>query len=247
MIPNQPPIVGEVINLKSKLQRKNARMAELVGIILGDGHIHSKHNLITIVGSLEDLEYYQKRVCWLFQSLFNKTPSLRRRKDRNAYYLVIYSKQIVDFLVNEIGLKRGSKKYASFPKKIISDKKLIPYLLRGLFDTDGCVKFSKQTKNINYYPRIQFSQMESPLANEVGALLKKIGFSYGTWKDSRFNGQIYYQISGKNNANKWFKEISPKNPVHVTKYEFWKKFGYHIPKSKMEFRKNKLIYSPKIL
>ena len=62
----------------------NENMAELVGIILGDGHIHKKANKITIVGSLEDLEYYQKRVVYHFNKFFDRKPSLRNIKDRNS-------------------------------------------------------------------------------------------------------------------------------------------------------------------
>ena len=218
----------------------NEDMAELAGIILGDGHIHKKHNLITIVGSIEDLDYYQERVIPLFQLLFNKKPVLKKRNDSNAYYLMIYSKQILNFLVNEVGLKRGSKEKSSLPNKIISNEKLTPHLLRGLFDTDGCIKFSKQSKNINYYPRIQIALRHSPIASELKELFKTLDFSYGTWEESRFNRIIFYQISGEINAKRWFKEISPKNPVHTTKYQFWKKFGHHIPKSTLEFRKSHL-------
>jgi intein/homing endonuclease len=218
----------------------NEDVAELVGIILGDGHIHTKNNLITIVGSIEDLEYFKKRVMPLFELLFNKKPILKRRNDSNAYYLMIYSKEILDFLINEVGLKRGSKEKAHSPKKIISNKKLIPHFLRGLFDTDGCIKFSKQSKDINYYPRIQIALRHSPIAKELKELFKILNFNYGTWNESRFSGITFYQISGNKNTERWFKEISPNNPVHYTKYLFWKKYGYYIPKSTLEFRKSKL-------
>ena len=41
-----------VLNLK----KIDERVAELVGIILGDGHLHTRNNQITIVGSIEDFE-----------------------------------------------------------------------------------------------------------------------------------------------------------------------------------------------
>jgi len=223
-------------------------IAEIVGIILGDGHLHSKNNLITIVGSLEDIHYYKNRVIPLFTKVFGKSPTLKRRNDRNAYYLMLYSKNVMDYLTKVIGLKRGSKVNASIPKIIYQNKKLISAFLCGLFDTDGCLKFSKQFKQINYYPRIQIALRDSPIAKELSLLFKLIKFPYGTWEESRFNGIIFYQISGNQNINRWFKEISPKNLVHISKYQFWKQFGYYVPKSSLKFRIQKLsLPKPKIL
>jgi intein/homing endonuclease len=218
----------------------NQEIAELIGAILGDGHIHKKNNLITITGSIEDLEYYQNRIKKLFVNLFNKEPTIRRRNDRNAYYLMIYSKEIVDFLTKNIGLNRGAKDNAKVPEIILSQTKLIPHFLRGLFDTDGCIKFSKQTSNKNYYPRVQIALKKSPIAYQLKSLFDGLDFNYGMWEENRFNGIVFYQISGNKNIERWFKEISPKNQVHITKYLFWKKFGYCIPKSTLEFRRSKL-------
>ncbi|MDP3733965.1 MAG: LAGLIDADG family homing endonuclease [Nanoarchaeota archaeon] len=209
----------------------NENVAELVGIILGDGHLHTKQYLITIVGGLEDLNYYEKRVIPLFQSLFCKIPTLRKRNDSNAYYLMIYSKDIFNFLLNDIGMRRGIKKESSVPDIIFSDKNLMRAFVRGLFDTDGCLKFSKQGRNINYYPRVQIALRKSPLANQLADLFKILDFPYGSWTESRFSGIVFYQISGKKNTERWFKEISPQNEVHTTKYEFWKKLGYYAKNS----------------
>ena len=227
----------------------NENIAEIVGIVLGDGHIHTKSNLLTITGSLEELDYYQKHVSILFQKEFKKTPYLKKRKDRNAYYLMICSKEIIDYLVNELRMKRGSKYHAVIPNLISSKKEFMGAFLRGIFDTDGCIKFSKQNRNINYYPRIEISLRESPLARELKILLENLNISFCSWKDERFNhGQRYFQISGKVNARRWFKEISPKNQVHTSKYYFWKKEGYCIPRSSLKFRTSHLASTkPKIL
>jgi DNA-binding transcriptional regulator WhiA len=129
---------------------ENEKTAELVGAILGDGHLHTKNDLITIVGSLEDLDYYKDNLMPLFKENFGKEPALKRRNDRNAYYLLLSSKETMNFLTEKIGLKRGSKVNASVPKIALSNKNLARAFLRGLFDTDGCLKFSKQTKSIHY-------------------------------------------------------------------------------------------------
>jgi hypothetical protein len=150
-----------------------------------------KSNLITITGSLEDLYYYKKRIISLFKDDFGVTPSLKKRNDSNSYYLMIYSKGIMAFLTEKIRLKRESKVNASIPKIFFRSKILALAFLRDLFDTNGCIKFSKQSKEMNYYPRVQIALRISPLASELGKLIKLNGFHYGTWIESRFSGIIF--------------------------------------------------------
>ena len=99
---------------------------------------------------------------------------------------MLYSKKAVDFLVNNIGLKRGSKENASIPQIIFSERKMMVSFLRGLFDTDGCIKFSKQNKQINYYPRIQIALRTSQLALQLREIFNLLQFPYGTWKENQF-------------------------------------------------------------
>ncbi|MCK4670354.1 MAG: hypothetical protein KAT43_04050 [Nanoarchaeota archaeon] len=212
------------------------KLAECLGIILGDGHLHKKSNCITIVGSLEDLQYYKDNVIPLLKSLFTGNPKLRKRNDRNAYYIDFNSKEAMNHLTNKIGLVRGNKVNARIPTIITNNLNLIPHFLRGLFDTDGCLKFSKQSKDIRYYPRIQFCFRNTKFAEEVGDLLIKIGFKIATWKDQRFNGLLFYQISGKENLERWMQVVGSNNIVHKTKYLVWKERGFYIPKSSLKSR-----------
>lgn len=122
------------------------------------------------------------------------------------------------------------------PNKIRNDNKLILYFLRGLFDTDGCLKFSKQYKSKNYYPRIQFCFRRSKFADDVGEVLRKVDFNFCRWDENRVNGLVFYQLSGKENLERWFNKIKPSNFVHLSKYLFWKRFGYYTPKSSLESR-----------
>ncbi|PIN79659.1 hypothetical protein COV16_03080 [Candidatus Woesearchaeota archaeon CG10_big_fil_rev_8_21_14_0_10_34_8] len=68
-------------------------LAEIIGIILGDGHLHKKSNKITIVGSLEDFYYYKFHVIPLIRSIFVCNPKIRKRNDKNAYYIDFNSKE----------------------------------------------------------------------------------------------------------------------------------------------------------
>ncbi len=216
--------------------KNNEKLAEFLGVLLGDGNLNKSSNCITIVGSLEELDYYNHIVIPLVESLFEVKPKLRFRNDRNAIYIDFNSKQVMNYLSKEIGLVRGNKRYANIPEIIKNNVQLVPHFLRGLFDTDGCLKFSKQARQNNYYPRIQFCFSDAPFAHEVKDLLEKIGFNLGMWKDTRFNGLMFYQISGNYNLEKWIKIIGSSNPVQKTKYQMWKKYGLYIPKSSLKSR-----------
>ncbi len=175
------------------------------------------------------------RVIPLFRRCFhNVNPRIIRLKGKQAYNLEIENVNIFQFFINTFGLKRGPKDNARVPEIISSNSALIPHFLRGLFDTDGCLKFSKQTRSYSYYPRIRFALMASPLAHELHSLLKRKGFAaikdvrpnhgYKTTKDI-----VTYEISGKAALEKWMRLIKPANPVQIAKYSYWKKFGRHVP------------------
>jgi len=217
-------------------QQPSEELAELVGIVLGDGNMHKTENCITITGSLEDYYYYNLTVIPIIKKLFNIIPFLKRRKDRNSYYLFFNSQAIMSFLHETLNMCRGNKINARIPNFVYSDTKFIQSLLRGLFDTDGCLKFSKQTKNIHYYPRVEIGFKQSNLIFEIKELIKSLNINYSSWKENQTNPFVKFQISGINNLEKWMRFVVPNNPVHKTKYFFWKKFGYYIPNSSLSYR-----------
>jgi hypothetical protein len=67
-------------------------------------------------------------------------------------------------------------------------------------------------------------------------LIEKVGFRTGTWKGPRFNGLVFYQISGKENFERWMSLIGSSNSVQETKYLIWKKHGFYTPKSSLKSR-----------
>ena len=211
------------------------KTAELCGIILGDGNLHKSYNRITISGSLDDLIYFQNHVIPLFRKCFGViNPRIYRLKNKQAYNLEIHNKCIFQFFIKTFDLKRGPKYDAHVPKIIFSNPELIPHFLRGLFDTDGCLKFSKQARSYPYYPRIRFALVSSPIAHELCFLLRRTGFSaskdvrpnhgYKTTKDI-----VTYEISGQKALERWMRLVRPANPVQIAKYVYWKKFGRHEP------------------
>ncbi len=218
------------------LDREKGKIAELIGILVGDGYLHKTEYQIVISGSLDDYDYYIYYLIPLINKLFNYLPQLVKDYRKNAYYLIINSKEIFNFFHKGLGLKRGKKKDIETPIFILNKEELIPDFLRGLLDTDGCIKFSKQLKNINYYPRIRLGLEESPLSLNLGSIIKKTGFNFCISVDKR-TGLLCYEISGQENLKKWMALIGTSNPVNLTKYLIWRKVGYVEPKTSLEERK----------
>lgn len=212
------------------------KLAELYGILVGDGYLHKNNHSIFVVCSSEESYYLKNRVIPFFEILFKKKPYFAPRKDRNAFYIQANSKEIVNFFIDTFDMTRGAKSNYRISKRIMNNKKLIPHFLRGLFDTDGCVKFSKQNKGVNYYPRIQFHFKNSLFASDLKKALSKLKFNMGCYEDNRFGGLYVIQISGNANLNKWCNLIGSANLVHITKILQWEKDGFVKPRTTLEER-----------
>lgn len=205
----------------------NAEIAELCGIILGDGNIHRSSNRVTITGGLADEIYHKRIVARLIKNNFDANPIFFKQEHKNAHYIQIESKPFLNYFLS-IGLTRGPKINTVIPQIIKKEKRSIVPFLRGIFDTDGCLKFSKQAKKFSYYPRVRISAKDSPMARDIASLLKKLDFNYCLYMDKRAKNIIYnYEISGRKNILKWFNLIKPNNPNKVRRYIFWKENGYY--------------------
>jgi|SRR3989344_2674541 len=216
----------------------NNEIAELCGAIMGDGHIHTTSNKITITGSLDDVHYYNYTIIPILNKYFHSKVHLKKRKDRNSHYLWIENKETMQFVL-KIGLQRGHKSKAYIPSTIKNNKDYILSFLRGLFDTDGCLKFSKQTKPYFYYPRLRLCFQSSPLISNLKEVFDKINFKYSLNYNKRYNTWTF-EISGIKNLQIWMKLIGMNNPVHKSKYLFWQKFGKYTPHSSLYDRKKAL-------
>ena len=220
----------------------SSELAELIGVILGDGYIHKTSDAIVITGSLEDEIYYRNYLRPLIQNLFSTSGSIYFQREKGACYLSISSKNAMQKIL-DIGFKRGKK--GKIPNAV-KKKDLYPHILRGLLDTDGCIKFSKQARKVYYYPRIQFALMPSEITDFISLMLDKLNYNYGKWTEDNSRGFqtdskiVYFHISGKDNFEKWMKQIGTNNPVHITKYMLWKKDGSYKTKTTLSQRFNAL-------
>jgi intein/homing endonuclease len=123
---------------KIQIPQPSIKLAELIGIFMGDGHVH-KYQATVCTNSDTDKEhaFYIKE---LIENLFSIQVALNNRSNKLACTIVVSSKEVCRFLVSQ-GLPQGNKITLglTIPDWIISDDTFRRAFLRGLIDTDGCV------------------------------------------------------------------------------------------------------------
>ncbi|OIO43261.1 hypothetical protein COU56_00770 [Candidatus Pacearchaeota archaeon CG10_big_fil_rev_8_21_14_0_10_31_9] len=201
--------------------KESKELAELIGIILGDGHVHSyikdkkvRCYSIKIAGdSRDDKNYLLNYVSPLMFKLFKYQPKVVYAKEINEMFIVSYSRNLVEFF-NEKGLKSGNKKFnrQTIPGWVLSNHNYLIPCLRGLFDTDGSVHYiAKNNRNI----RISFTSYIPSLLEQVRFSLIKLRL-----KPSKIikGNQIF--ISSKSDVEKYIKLINFSNEKHLKRYNF---------------------------
>lgn len=173
---------------------KDNNLAELIGIILGDGNLH-KHlrtENLRITCNSKDTGYI-KHIGNLIKKVFHKSPSIRKRNDVNAVSVDLYQCKISERLNLPCGDKIRNN--VGIPSWILSDKRYALKCLKGLFETDGC--FHVDTNN--YTRIIEFKNNCKKLREDVYCSLIKLGFNPQ-------RGYNYIRLARKDEVYR-FKEI----------------------------------------
>jgi hypothetical protein len=187
----------------------NEELAEFAGILLGDGSINiypkiNHYRLKITLNSNEDK--YANYVQSLFFKLFNYELKLSYRKNENTLDLLCFNRKIIRQLI-QIGFVYSPKwNRATIPEQFMN-KELGRYVLRGYFDTDGCVVIANNNGTI--YPRLEMKIMPSSMKEQFQKLLNLYGFKYGVYEIGR--GEVRIQMNGKKQLEKWRKEIGFSN------------------------------------
>ncbi|MFH1376760.1 MAG: LAGLIDADG family homing endonuclease [Candidatus Woesearchaeota archaeon] len=213
--------------------RITKKLAELCGIIVGDGCItYYKKNgdyKVEIFGDYKELEYHSY-IKTLFKEIFNKEPKTKLNKD--GISLCLHSKEVLDKLIG-LGIPIGKKKdVIRIPPKIMSNKGLTKCFIRGLADTDFSVCFKKGGRIKNSYPRITVEMHSKKLIKDIKLSLESLGITCYYYERTRNTPFGIFQsysldINGNKKFEKWMRLIGFKNKKHLSKIEFWKKNGYY--------------------
>lgn len=218
-----------------------SELAEICGIHAGDGYMRLRERSkgeVDISGDIEEKCYYDVHVIPLFNKVFNLDIK-GKLFSRGSYGFVSYKQEVRDVLIS-LGFPAGKKsKIVKIPESILKNRdfKIYGAFLRGLFDTDGNLSFRKSYKGINKfnkkynnYPTIKIVTISKYLAEGVIKILHELDilFNYHCRdsKKSNENREYIITISGIDGLDKWMNLVGINNPVKLTRYLIWKKFGF---------------------
>ena len=151
--------------------KKNEDLAELIGVVLGDGHIrqYPRTEELSIFSNSNNLGFV-KRYSDLVEKIFNKKPTCSIHSGKNCIRIRIYEKNISSRLGVPFS-PRGKLKIV-IPGWIISNKKYIVKYLRGLYEAEGSFSVHKAT----YTYKLQFSNRNVSMLENVFRLNIQLGF-----------------------------------------------------------------------
>lgn len=131
-----------VVSYKNYFDKLDSLKSYVLGLIYGDGCVY--YNLsqykycVTLVSNDMDILESTKE-------LFGKDFKIKKRKDSNAFYLNINSKQLCEELISKFDLQSPKSNRISFPSL---PEEMYSYFISGLLSTDGCILSHKNRKNV---------------------------------------------------------------------------------------------------
>lgn len=200
--------------LNIKIPRRNEKLAEFVGILMGDGGISRRQVSITLHG--EDDKEYSKFVQRIFKELFGVQPSVYKDTGSAAINIVVSRTRLVQFC-KSMGLHIGNKleQGLDIPHWIMQNDTFRVACMRGLMDTDGCI-FNEchQIKGKRYcYPRMHFVSASPALRSSVHSILTDLGFK------ARIRNGRSVSLERKTDIVRYFHCVGSSNPKHLARYK----------------------------
>ncbi|MEK6567704.1 MAG: LAGLIDADG family homing endonuclease, partial [Candidatus Omnitrophota bacterium] len=200
---------GFIIRKEINYPKRCVDLAELIGVILGDGGLSGNHQLVISFNGKTDKEY-SVFLGKILRKLFSISCHIHPRKNCNGADIVVSSSNLVDFLLKQ-GLVAGNKvkNQVSIPDWIYEKNEYQKACLRGLIDTDGSFYWHRYNSNgKNYkYLKLCFANRSKPLLNSVLKILRKFYFEAYIHGDQVFVNSIL-------GIKKYFAEIGTHNPKH---------------------------------
>jgi len=197
-----------------KQPKFSKKLAEFVGIVLGDGCIMGRQITITL-NRIDDKEY-GNFVLGLIKKMFNVYVGLCYRKNAPVINYNISRRELVRFCTEKLGLKQGNKikQQIDIPEWIKQSKIYSIACVRGLIDTDGCI-FNHNYKvkgKVYNYKKLSFTSYSKPLRYSVFKIMKDNGLN------PRLSQGRDVRLDSIKDMKKYFQAIGSHNPKHLKKY-----------------------------
>lgn len=198
--------------------RRSRKLAEIFGILAGDGHV-GLYQVSMTTNARTDRQhalYVQK----LLAELFRTDVSITKRKTSNAVVVVLSSRQASDFFVSN-GLVQGNKVHAQLgvPTWIQNNTAYSRAFTRGLFDTDGSVYVDLHRINGRVYQNIglAFTNKSKPLLAFFKCALETLGL-HPTQKT-----ESVVFLRREIEVCRYFDLIGSSNQKHIGKFHMYMK------------------------
>ncbi|MDP3989751.1 MAG: LAGLIDADG family homing endonuclease [archaeon] len=187
----------------------NKDLAELLGILAGDGHVSPiNYQLSVTCHIIQDKEYIETYVTKIFNNLFGVNVKIREQLHNNTIKCVVNSKRLFEFLTRTFKIPIGKKKgKLHIPEQIFNQNKLLSHYLRGLFDTDGSVYVRREKSLV-----LSIASRDPPFLDEVKKAFIKLGYNPSV---SGKNLYLYRQEQ----IRRFFNKTGSSNPKHKTRYD----------------------------
>ncbi len=197
----------------------NAELAEIIGVMLGDGSLYKekhRNRYHTTICFNKAENKYLNYIKTIFEEYlkykFYKINGVDENFLRNASY------QVGSHLI-KAGLISGNKidNKVKIPDWILHNNFYLKRVIRGLFDTDGCVY-----KKYDKYAQITFKFGCWDTTNSVRKAIIALNYS-PTKIEKGFNKlhkKDFYKLylCKQREIDQFFREIEPKNPKHLERY-----------------------------
>lgn len=209
--------VGGVLKYDfDKDQKLTEELCEFLGAFIGDGFTNYYKNrspFVQFTGDKRyDMDYYKDHIIKIAKKLFGVYPYICTRKTNNTMYVTFFSKKLYEMLTERFGFPAGVKSYTvKIPQEVLdSEKKFIIPLLRGIFDTDGCIYYDRRPIYKTPYLRMDLHMNNKPLLKHIHSFLNEYGIAATQVKKFRS-----VQIVGKEKVEDYLRLIGFSNQRHI--------------------------------
>lgn len=197
------------------LCKKSFKLAEIIGIIIGDGSIYilpkkGIYKLDICSNFKNEKQYTFEYVKPLIENVFKI--KINSRVSGNALHLYKNSKNLI-YTLNFYGIPSGNKmnNNIKIPPWIISNKKYLRACIRGIIDTDGTVYPKNKT---NLYPNIWVSSGILTIRESIFKAFKILEINISEWNPKRRD----ISIRRRYDVKKYFKEVGFSNPKNLLRF-----------------------------